>query len=303
MPANIRFRPGTIEDSYTSFTVFELAIADLIKRMGLGGSSSADDPEALARMWGERRSLYEHLARTANRFWIAEADEQVIGFSRSILRDDHEELTELFVLPGQQSTGVGRELLSRALSSSCEKGRSIIASPDARALVLYIKTGVYPLFSLYYLGRKPEKVTITTDLTIRPLSASPEELEITGRLDERLLGHRRTVDHQWLVADRKGYLYLRDNEPVGYGYVGRWSGPFLLLDEDDFPAVLAHAESAAAEGGQERFGLEIPAINHAALDYLVSRKFKLDSFVATYMSDSAADSLKNYIVTSPPFFL
>jgi hypothetical protein len=30
---------------------------------------------------------------------------------------------------------------------------------------------------------------------------------------------------------------------VGYGYVGHYSGPFVMLNEADYPAALAYAET------------------------------------------------------------
>lgn len=84
---------------------------------------------------------------------------------------------------------------------------------------------------------------MTTDLVFEPTTASPESLEILGSLDRSLLGYRRDVTHTWLLGDRQGYVYYRDDRPVGYGYVGARNGPFALIDDRDFPAVLAHAES------------------------------------------------------------
>ena len=64
-------RPGTLSDSYTVFNIFERTLADLGRRIGSTSSFSADDSLTLERMWAERRSLYEHLAVTADQFWLA----------------------------------------------------------------------------------------------------------------------------------------------------------------------------------------------------------------------------------------
>lgn len=318
MSKQISFRPGTVADSYTVFHLFEQTLADLNRRLGSTTLTSAADPAALARMWEERRSLYEHLARTAEHFWLAERDSRVLGFSRSILRDGVCELTELFVLPGEQSAGIGRELLVRAFPARSNsalgapprsaqadgvKHRSIISSTDLPAMVSYLKIGVYPRFPIYYFGRKPETVPVPTDLGIEPITASPQDLAVMATLDSALLGHRRDVDHTWLLSDRQGYFYLREDRPVGYGYVGVRSGPFALLEASDFPAVLAHAETQAAAQGRPEFGLEVPMVNHVAVDYLLARGYRLDSFMAILMNDGPFGRLENYILTSPPFFL
>jgi GNAT superfamily N-acetyltransferase len=300
--ASLAFRPGTVADSYPVFRVFEETLADLNQRSGSTAPTSWQDPTALERMWVERRSLYEHLAQEAERFWVAERDGQVIGFARSILQDGVRELTELFVVPGVQSSGVGRELLARAFPANGARYRNIISSPDIRAQVLYLKAGVYPRFPIYYFGHSPEAVTVSTDLAFEPIPASPGSLEILGSLDRSLLGYRRDVTHTWLLGDRQGYLYWRDDRPLGYGYVGARNGPFALIDDRDFPAVLAHAESEAAKDDRE-FGLEVPTINRAAVDYLLARGYHMDSFMAMSMSDVPFGKFENYILPSPPFFL
>jgi GNAT superfamily N-acetyltransferase len=299
---DITYHPGAVAASYTVFLLFEETLADLSRRFG-DAPTSFQDPEALARMWQERASLYEHLAQTAEQFWLAEKDGQIIGFSRSIVRDGVCQLTELFVLPGVQSAGVGRELLSRAFPVAGARRRSIIGSPDVRAQILYLKAGVYPRFPIYYFGRTPEPVTIATDLTFVSMTPSAANLAILAAFDQEIVGHRRDADHTWLMTNRQGYLYYRNDRPVGYGYVGLRNGPFALLEAEDFPAVLAHAETDAANHGRDHFGLETPMINRAAVDYLLSRRFQMDSLITLFMSDEPFGQFENYIVTSPPFFL
>jgi GNAT superfamily N-acetyltransferase len=300
---SITFRLGNIDDSYTVFCLFEATLAHLFRQLGLGERTSWSDPAALEKMWQERRSLYQHLARTAEHFWLAERDGETIGFARSILRGGLRELTEFFVRPGEQSSGVGRELLARVFPNEGATYRSIIATTLPAAQARYLKTGVYPRFPIYYFGRKPETVEVTTDLKFELITVSPENLAVLGALDDKLLGHRREVDHTWLLSDRQGYIYYRDGQPVGYGYVGLRSGPFALVNADDFPAVLAHAESEAARQRHKEFGLEVPMINHAAVDYLLARGFRMDSFIAIFMSDKPFGKFENYIITSPPFIL
>jgi len=300
----VTYRRGTDADSYSVFNIFEKAVADLESRMGAATPTSIADPDTLTQVWERRRSLYNHLAHTADQFWIAERDGQAIGFSRSILRGHSRELTELFVLPNQQSGGVGRELISRAFPQ--DNGavyKTIIATADIRAQALYLKSGVYPRFPVYYFSRPPESVEIASDLTFRPIDASNGSVNILGALDEVLIGHRREEDHNWLLGDRQGILYLRHDRPVGYGYFGLKNGPFALLNHDDFPAVLAHAESQAAENGVEKFGLEVPMVNLTAVNYLLAQGFKIGSFVVMMMTNTPFGRFENYILTSPPFFL
>jgi len=299
----LSFRRGTPADSYTAFCVLEESLADLNRRLGSTEPTSWQDPAALARMWEERRSLYEHLAHTADQFWLAEAGDRAVGYARSIVRAGVRELTELFVVPGEQSAGAGRELLARAFPPGGSERRVVIASPDIRAQVLYLKSGVYPRFTMFYFGRVPEAVAVATDLAFEPIAPTPENVAILADIDAALIGHRRDADHAWLLSDRQGYLYRRDGAPVGYGYVGARSGPIALLQPADATAVLAHAETQSARAGRDHFGLDVPAINQAAVDHLLARGFRVDVFVAQFMSDAPFGRFENYIGTSPPFIL
>ena len=303
MPSIITFRQGTAADSYDAFCIFEETLADLLRRLGNTEPTSWANPDELAQMWQKRRPMYEHLAQTADQFWIAEQDGRPIGFVRSVLRDGVRQLTELFVKPGVQSAGAGREFISRTFPAEGARRKSIIATADTRAQNLYIKLGVYPRFPVYYFGCTPKATFVETDLIIEPVTASPETLETLGTIDRTIIEYRRDVDHAWLLSQRQGYLYYRDGQPVGYGYVGINSGPFALLNAADFPAVLAHAENEAAGQGRDHFGVEVPTINLTAVNYLLSRGFWLDAFVAVMMTDQPFGKFENYICTSPPFFM
>lgn len=57
----------------------EEAIADLLLRLGVDEPTSFAEPEKLAKMWEKRRSLFEHLARTAYQFWVAEQNGRLWG--------------------------------------------------------------------------------------------------------------------------------------------------------------------------------------------------------------------------------
>ncbi|MFN8453774.1 MAG: GNAT family N-acetyltransferase [Anaerolineae bacterium] len=299
---DITFRPGTLADSYTVYTIFRQSILDLGQRLGVMAITGGDNPDVLAQLWEDRRPLFEHLAGTAEHFWLAEKDGQPIGYARTIVRDGVRELTEFFVLPQHQLAGIGRKLLGRVFPADDIKRRVIIATPDTRSLARYLKVGVYPRFPTFYLSRSAEKVAVASDLRPEPIALSPENLARLRAIDLTVLGHQRDIDHTWLLEVQQGYLYYRGRETVGYGYLGQSQGPFALLNEADFPAVLAHAETEAAAQG-DVFGVEVPMINRAAVDYLLGRGCQLDSFFAFFMSDALFGKFENYIFPSPPFFM
>jgi hypothetical protein len=302
MNDSMTFRAGTTADSYTVFCLFEETFADLARRMGYTEPTSWADPAKLARMWEIRCGLYEHLAETADQFWIAEQGDKAVGFARSIVRGEVRQLTEFFVLPDVQSSHVGQQLLAHAFPNDDIAYRSIIATTDLRAQARYLKAGVFPHFPIYFFGRQPERVIVESDLEFVKLAAGADTA-VLGDIDEAILGFRREIDHQWLLADRQGYLYRRGKQPVGYGYVGKANSPFALLDPADYGAVLTHAENEAALAGRNYFGFEVPMVNETAVTHLLQRGFRMEDFVAYWMCDRPLGKLQNYIITSPPFFL
>lgn len=297
----ITYRAGTIEDSYSVFRVFTKTIMDYSERMNVMGITGGNDPEVLQSLWQRRKPMFEFLANTAAQFWVAERDGEIVGYARSVEHDGHQELTEFFVSPNQQSAGVGGELLSRAFPKTEARYRSIIATLDERALYRYLKAGVYGRFPFKYFSRKAEKVEVKTDLVIEPLKLELY-IEDINRIDKSIVGHVREVVHQWIATTRDGFVYKRKGEIVGYGYVGSNNGPFALLDDNDFPAVLAHAESLMAEKGED-FGAETPLINTKAIQYFLERKYQIDSFSPIFMSNLPFGRFENYLCFSPEFFM
>ena len=249
MTMSITYRKGTIEDSHTVFQIFVRTLMDYSERMNVMAITGGNDSQVLESLWNLRKPMFEYLANDAAQFWLAENDGEIIAYARSIEHDGMQELTEFFVSPHQQSSGVGRELLSRAFPKSEARYRTIIATLDERALYRYMKLGVYGRFPLKYFYRKAEKVGVETGLKIEPMQLELH-LDDINKIDQEILNHTREHQHQWVATTRSGFVYKRDEKIVGYGYVGSSSGPFAVLDENDFPAVLAHAESFMAERGE-----------------------------------------------------
>jgi GNAT superfamily N-acetyltransferase len=298
---SITYRKGTIEDSFAVLRVFTKAIVDLGERTNVMPITGGNDPEVLNSLWERRGPLFEFLAKDCAHFWVAEKDGEIIAYARSIEHGGLLELTEFFVLPDQQSAGVGRELLSRAFPVANERYRTIVATLDERALYRYMNAGVYARFPIKYFYRNAEKVDTSTDLRIEPMQHEIH-LEEMNKIDQQIVGHVREAIHRWVISIRKGFVYKRSGEIVGYGYVGSHGGPFALLDENDFPAVLAHAESTVAETGGE-FGVETPFINRGAIRYFLERKYRMDSFTVLLMSNEPFGKLENYLCFTPIFFM
>jgi hypothetical protein len=298
-----RYRPGTIADSRACFEVFETAVDDLVRRSGNAVNATAGDPDA----WEIRRPLFEHLAATGDRWWIAEDEStgSLFGYARSIVRDGVRELTEFFVLPGAQAGGIGRELLARAFPSEGVRHRAIVATTDPRAIARYLKSGLDGRLPIIGLEAAPRAVEVETDLSRERIDPASPPLGALGAIDRAVLGFRRDEDHSWLAGQRAGWLYRRDGAPVAYGYHPSrplWGGPYAALSPADLPVLLADGETAAAAAGHATVTFDLPLIARSGFDHLLARGFRLDPFLMIYFTDGSSDRLDRYVLTSPPFF-
>lgn len=300
---SIIFRPGALDDNFAAYRVHYHAIADLIQRLGFSPAEHAPTEEEILQGWEKNRALYEHLTRTAEQFWVAEQDGEIVGYSRSCNHEGVRQLNEFFVQPGVQANGVGKELLARAFPRENARLRLVTATPELRAQALYMRSGVYARQLLYRFSCTPQPTTVASDLVMEPAPPSTVALPPFAELDGAILGFERDDDQAWLLSDRQGWLYRRQGQVVGYGYTGAQSGPFALLNPADFPAVLAHAENQAAAAGRKEFALWVPSTNRHATDYLLAHNYLVRPFVATLFSDAPFGRLDHYVNTDPPFLI
>ncbi len=301
---SIRYRRFDVHEVEQVGKIFARVLNDLLIRAGGDPYVDVEIEQAWTHAWEhDRRSLFQHMTASDGESWLAERDGEIVGYARSVLRDGVCQLTDFFVLPGQQTSGIGKKLLDYTFSSESANSRVVISTTHASALARYLKSGVLPQCPIVEFEHVPEKVPVETGLMIERMSPSADTLATLNRIDRDVLGYQREPDHAWLLGDRVGYLYYRRGAPVGYGYVGRWCGPFALLEPQDFPAVLAHAESKAAAIGDELL-LIVPLTNSTAVNHLLSRGFHMnDKFVMLFMADTPRVRLDHYIITSPGFFI
>ncbi len=230
----IIIRPGIREDLFGVFVVFQLALHGLYQSVGQAAPEDKPNPQDLSSAFEYFRMFTEYFTQTAEHFWVAEEAGAIIGFSRSMVRDDIRQLSELFVHPDKQAQGVGKRLLAAAFPSDDAHNRVVIGTSDVHAVIRYLKSGVKFRFTIYDWSRKPEIVPFETDLSIEPFTPTPENLAVLNSIDHIILGYTREVDHLWLSKNRQGHFYRRNGQVVGYSYVSHRAGPIAMLDNKDF---------------------------------------------------------------------
>jgi GNAT superfamily N-acetyltransferase len=296
----VTYRRATRDDTRVCHDLLWTAATDLGRRHGTELEGSSDD------WWAGIEPVHAYLADHAAEWWVAEGGgAETIGYARSIERGGLFELTELFVRPGRQSRGVGRQLIERAFPLGRGEVRSIIATTDVRANARYYAADTIARFPYYTLAGTPRADAAIGDLSVDPAGSDPGALAAISEIERAVVEHPRgEVELRWLAEARPGYLFSRGGEPVGYAFVAKGSvGPIAALEPSDLPAILGHVEALAVAAGSDRLELEIPGINATAIRHLLGRGFHIDDWINLLMSNRPFGQFDRYIGFSPPIFL
>lgn len=297
---NFTIRKGKQTDQFAVFCVFRLSLYDLLQKMKV--VTSIPTLAEIENLYEYYRSFLAHIYDSCDQFWVAEADGQVVGYARSIVRDGVRQLTEFFVMPDHQGLGAGSQLLAKAFPKEGTQNRVICASPDTRALIRYLKTGVRSRTTIYEWSRIPEAVPFETDLVIKPIENTPANIAILNEIDHTILGYTRETDHHWLIQNKRGHFYLRQNQVVGYSYFANRAGPIAMLNNVDFPVALAHIETEMTATVDEVYNeiiLCVPMSNPAAVDYVIRRGYHTNAFFEHFLTDKPLGHYENYIFIDP----
>lgn len=296
-------RRATPDDSQACFAVSWTSISDLAARTGNPWDGSADDH------WPRFRDLYGLLADIAVEWWIAEdaSDHEIIGYARSVERGNDGglfELAELFVLPGRQSSGVGRTLLERAFPIGRGAVRVIVATADLRAVARYHKADTSIQFPILGMSGAP-RADADQAISLEPQRATADDLAAIAVIERTVLEYERGErELRWLLDQREGYLYRHEGAVLGVAFIGMGgSGPIAAMDPAALPDMLSHVEARAAALGRSQVAFEVPSPNVTAIRHLLGRGFLLDPFVTYLMANRPFGKFDRFIGFSPPFVL
>jgi GNAT superfamily N-acetyltransferase len=261
-----------------------------------------------AEWWASGERMHRFLAAKAAEWWVAEDQDSgtLIGYARSIERGGLLELTEFFVLPTNQSRGVGRALIERAFPAGRGDIRSIIATTDVRAISRYYAAGTVARFPILTIGGVPARAEASGDLTPRRLDGDSEaDLRRVCELERSIVEFARgEPELRWLLEEREGYVYLRGYQAVGFAFVGKdGTGPIAALDPADLRGILLHVEDRAASLETEKLEFQLPGPNEIAMRHLLSRGFRIDPWVNLLMSNRPFGRFDRFIGFGPPVFL
>jgi GNAT superfamily N-acetyltransferase len=294
----ITIRRGAPGDGRECNQLLYEAIQDFEIGAGAGVDGTSDE------WWALVEPFYEMLGTAATEWWVAESGDRLLGFARSIDSDGFLELTEFFVRPSAQGTGLGQELLGRSFPSGTAATRFLIATRDVRALVRYYGAGLAIQHAILELSGTPRATEPSAGLAVRR-SDGPADINTIRQIEKEILGFERSpAALSTLVAVREPYLYLRGATPVGFAFIGAAGiGPIGVSDPVDMPGVLLHVEGRLHELGVDQMELAVPSPNAAATRHLIGRGFRIDSRMSYFMSDRPFGAFDRFIGFNPPLFL
>lgn len=183
---------------------------------------------------------------------VAEVDGAVVGFGATVFTGRATHLADLHVLPAQHGRGHGGRLLAAVFGDQFP--RTTFSSDDPRALPLYVRAGMTPLWPNLYLAGDP-----------RGLPADPDDIDV----EEATLGDVARLEGEWAGVDRskdivfwethrdpRAAVVVRAGRPVAVGLsrgrlngIGRWIDRAVVAPGEGPMGPLIGLIRRAADGG------------------------------------------------------
>ena len=320
-PGGLSYRPVRKDEIEACAGIWRTAINEYVVRLG--------QPEIPPEVHSIIR-LFTHLQSTdPERFIVAtrpagdraapdgdDGGEQVVAFASAISRERVWYLSMLFVLPGFQGAGLGRELLARVLPDGAAFARAT-ATDSAQPISngLYASCGIVPRMPLLNLSGLPERpeafgplpsgvVPVAFDEVAAGPPGGPGHRRLVAEvdaLDRDLLGAAHPMDHRFLrTEDRRGWLYQGpDGTTLGYGYAGEAGrlGPVAARDQALVAPILGHLTAAVVPRGA--FATWIGGAADRAIVATLGAGFRLDRFPVLLCWDEPFADFSRYLPISP----
>ena len=133
----------------------------------------------------------------------------VVGFAATIDTGRSVHLADLFVRPDRLGDGIGRQLLAAAFGDA--RQRTTFASDDPRALPIYVRAGMRPLWASLYVEGPAERIADVGG-SLLTASAGPDEL---AAIEATWTGVERSLDHAfWATQPVAETFVVRDGTNV-----------------------------------------------------------------------------------------
>ncbi len=298
----LEYRTARADELATAQALVVSSINDLTTRHGFGAIATVRPPVFQAFS----------LQDDPDGLWVAEDNGEMRGFAFSWASGDLWFLAELFVVPGNQSRGIGNELLKRTLQHA-ERRRAaskalITFAFNTSSQGLYIRHGILPRTPIYNVSVSREilqsRLPGEENMRAVPIDGSAGQLQVLAQADASALGTSRDKHHRFLLADQgmKGVLLYDGSDPVGYAYVaaGGHIGPMAVTR----PGLLGHAFRTALrlalDIGAAQASAFIPGTASKALEAAIQAGMRI-AFPMLLMSSREFGDWRRYLPRNPGF--
>src|SRR6266705_3404399 len=300
---DVRIRPARPRDFAACARVGLRSLGDLSRRQG------QPPPNIPTR---DLIVFFRHaLSTDPNGFHVAVVRGKVVCFAITILRGKTHFLAQFFALPGMQSRGVGRQVLTRAFDAPRPpRGtvRCVVASLDLRAQALYTKFGMLPRTILYHVEGKPRK-SAGGGVELRQVgptgTSTKRARDLAARFDRSLREARRDVDQRFFTAAKgtRSFEARAGRKAVGYVVIqGNGAiGPGGVLDPSLSAALMSAAIAKAHEIGMKTVSDWVPGLNEGALTAVFEAGLKIE-FLTAWMAARDILQLVSYLPSGGVLF-
>jgi len=296
----VRVRPARMQDLQRADELVVRSINDLTERHAFGPMAVSRPPDFQAFS----------LKDDPDGLWVAEDEKGMLGFAWSWVCGDLWFLAQLFVSPGEQGGGIGRQLLQRTMdhaeSAGATKKALITFTFNRVSQALYIRHGLFPRFPIYGFNVPRDAVKGLSGAQLRsvPLDESLHlgDLVHTDRL---ALGASRDKHHRYLLRDgtTKGFSLFSGDDCVGYVYISGEGhiGPLAVRKADALGLAFRTALNLAGERGSPHISAFLPGSSEVALEIAVEHGMRI-TFPMLLMSNSDFGSnWTQYLPRNPGF--
>lgn len=295
------FRSPRPEELQSAEELVVRSINDLTQRHGFGPMATLRPPDF---------QLFS-LRNDPDGLWLAEADGEILGFAFSWVCDDLWFLAELFVAPGAQGRGIGKELLTRTFEHARKAGATnkalITFTFNVVSQGLYIGHGLFPRFPIYFCSIEREalmKRLHGETLRATCIEATASHLSRLAQIDLGVLGISREKHHRYLLHDKamKGYFLHGRDECISYAYVSTTGhvGPLAVVQPNEMGAAFTTALILAADCGASQVSEFLPAANERALRIAAEHGLRI-TFPMVLVSTRDFGDWTRYLPRNPGF--
>jgi hypothetical protein len=243
--------------------------------------------------------------------WLAEADGEILGFAFSWVCGDLWFLAELFVAPGQQGRGIGKELLTRTFEHARKAGATkkalITFTFNIVSQGLYIRHGLFPRFPIYFFSIERDALMQRLQgekLRSTYIEDTASDLNRLREIDCGALGISRERHHRYLLNDgtMRGYFIHAQGDCIGYAYVSATGhvGPLAVELPTAMDVAFTTALNLAAGSRASQVSAFLPGANEMALGIAAEHGMRI-TFPMVLVSNRNFGDWTRYLPRNPGF--